>query len=343
MRIALYGGAGYIGSHVAVSLLERGHDVLVVDDLSNSHAEAVARVEQLAGRAVALCDSDARDRSAVSDFLGRAGPVDALILLAGLKSVEESLRRPALYYDVNVGVALAGLAVARDLGISRIVFSSSATVYGDSDRLPLRETDVTGLGISSPYGRTKWVVEQLLRDEASANPELRTVSLRYFNPIGAHESGLLGENPRSAPTNLLPIVARVAFGALPHLSVFGTDYPTPDGTALRDYIDVNDLADAHLCAVTDGDKGFEAVNVGTGRPVSVYEMVASFERATSTRVPIRLAGRRPGDVAASYADPTRAYEKWGWRAVNDLEKSCRNYWAWQTMNAPGDSTLRAPT
>lgn len=331
----LVGGAGYIGSHVAVALLEAGHDVVVVDDLSNSDASAITRVGRITGRSVPLIESDARDAGAIERALDGQPPIEAIVLLAGLKSVAESVADPVRYYDVNIAAAISTLKVATALGVKNIVFSSSATVYGSSEGLPFDEGSATSLDLANPYGKTKRIIEEVLADAAAADPTLKVTSLRYFNPVGAHDSGLIGEDPRSAPTNLMPIVARAAAGAIPFVSVYGTDYPTPDGTGLRDYIDVNDLARGHVEAIAHAREGYEIFNLGTGVPVSVFEMIAQFEAVAGRSIPVRVEPRRPGDVAVSVADASKAQRRWGWTAERSIADSCRTYWAWQTSDTQG--------
>lgn len=335
MRVLLIGGAGYVGSHVAIAMVEAGHDILVLDDLSNSSATAVSRVSEITGREVPLIVADARDDDAVLRVLADHPPIDAIVLLAGLKSVAESVADPVRYYDVNLRIAVSTLKVAAALSIKTIAFSSSATVYGTPEKVPVDETSPTSLNLANPYGKTKRIIEEILSDAAAADPALRILSLRYFNPVGAHESALIGEDPRSAPTNLMPIVARVAAGASPFVRVFGTDYATPDGTGLRDYIDVTDLASGHVDAITHAREGHEIFNLGTGIPVSVLEMISEFERAAERSIEWRAEPRRPGDVAVSVADPSKAESRWGWRAEKSIAESCRSYWAWQSRNPDG--------
>lgn len=335
MRVLLAGGAGYIGSHTAVALLRAGHDVLIIDDLSNSSDEAVTRVEELGGRTVPLLVADLRDWRPVSSFLSNHGPVDAVINFAGLKSVGESVSDPLRYYDVNVGVALSILQLMAEQEISTLVFSSSATVYGEPEVLPLTEDAPTGRSVANPYGRTKYVIEEILRDYAAAHSQMRIVALRYFNPVGAHPSGRIGEDPVGIPNNLMPYVARVAGGVLEEVGVFGTDYDTPDGTGLRDYIHVEDLAAGHAAALTGAPAGFAAYNLGTGRPVSVLELIGAFERASQRPIPYRELPRRTGDVAVSYCDPRKAREELGWIATRSIEDACRDSWNWQLQNPTG--------
>ena len=338
MRVLLAGGAGYIGAHTAVALVEAGHDVLVVDDLSNSSAEAVARVEQITGAAVPLLSADARDVDALTAFVREHAPVDAVIHLAGLKAVGESVAEPVRYYDVNLGSSLAILKVMAAEEIPTIVFSSSATVYGEPESLPLSEESPTGIDLANPYGKTKRIIEEILKDVAAADPRLRAVSLRYFNPVGAHPSGLIGEDPAGIPNNLMPYVARVAVGTLDRVGVFGDDYDTPDGTGQRDYIHVVDLAAGHVAALERAREGYQVYNLGTGTPVSVLELIAAFERASGKQIPREILPRRAGDVAASYCDPSKAQRDLGWIATRTIDDACRDSWNWQSKNPNGYST-----
>ena len=335
MRVLLTGGAGYIGAHTALALMEAGHAVVVVDDLSNSSAEAIARVEGLARTKIPFLAADARDEAALRSFVREHAPVDAVIHLAGLKSVGESIAEPVRYYDVNVGSAVAVLKVMAAEGIGTIVFSSSATVYGQPETLPLTEDARSGVDLANPYGRTKHVIEGLLEAAAAADPRLRAVALRYFNPVGAHPSGLIGEDPSETPSNLMPYVARVAVGALERVGVFGDDYPTPDGTGQRDYIHVVDLAEGHVAALEHIREGYDVFNLGTGVPVSVLELIASFERAAGRPIPRTVLPRRPGDVAASYCDPVKAGRELGWTASRTIDDACRDSWNWQSRNPRG--------
>lgn len=335
MRVLLTGGAGYIGAHTAIALIEAGHEVLITDDLSGTSAEAVARIERITGASVPLLAADLRDEAAVAAFVREHAPVHAVVHLAGLKAVGDSMAQPVRYYDVNVGSSIALLKVMAAEDIRTIVFSSSATVYGTPEQLPLTEESPTGIDLANPYGKTKRVIEEILSDAAAADPELRAVSLRYFNPVGAHPSGLIGEDPHGIPNNLMPFVSRVAIGTLPEVSVFGTDYDTPDGTGLRDYIHVTDLATGHVAALEQAQPGYEIYNLGTGQPVSVLELIDAFERASGREIPRKLAPRRPGDVAASYADPAKAAQRLGWTTELTIDDACRDYWNWQTNNPNG--------
>lgn len=333
MNILVTGGAGYIGSHTCVELIAAGHHVVVFDNLSNSHPEALRRVERITGRKVILVEGDIRDRILLEQTL-REHCCDAVIHFAGMKAVGESVEKPLLYYDNNVTGSLCVLAAMQAAQVNTVVFSSSATVYGDPEQLPIPETHA--LSASNPYGRSKMMVEDILRDYYHANPQWKIAILRYFNPVGAHESGLIGEDPQGHPNNLMPYVARVANGSLPHLNIWGDDYPTPDGTGVRDYIHVTDLAVGHVRALEHlaGPKCI-AVNLGTGRGYSVLEVVRAFEKASGRTVPYRVAPRRPGDVATCYADPSLAEELLGWRAERTLQMICDNAWRWQQLNPNG--------
>lgn len=334
MRILLCGGAGYIGGHTAVVLAERGHDLVVADNFSNSTPQALRRLEQVVGRPVEFHRVDVRDRSAL-DRLFAIAPVDAVLHFAALKSVGESCERPLDYFDNNIGGTIVLLQAMKDAGVRRLVFSSSATVYGDPDGVPVRED--APLRTTNPYGRTKLVMEQLIGDLCDADPAFRAVNLRYFNPVGAHPSGLIGEDPSGIPNNLMPYVCQVAVGRRDRLSVFGGDWPTVDGTGVRDYIHVMDLARAHADALDFllGDGHNATINLGTGRGVSVLELVRAFARASGREVPYEIVARRAGDVAEVYADPTLAQRLLGWQARLDVDAMCRDAWRWQSMNPDG--------
>jgi UDP-glucose 4-epimerase len=332
--ILITGGAGYIGSHTCVELLAAGHEVVVVDNLCNSRIEALKRVEKITGKPVPLVIADLNDRDALRKIFS-VHPIDAVIHFAGLKAVGESVAKPLLYYRNNVCGSIALFETMAEAGVKRLVFSSSATVYGDPHAVPIRED--FPLSATNPYGRTKLMIEDILRDMTVSDPLWRIALLRYFNPVGAHESGLIGEDPNGIPNNLIPFVSQVAVGRLKELSVFGNDYPTHDGTGVRDYIHVVDLADGHLAALEALDRhdATLTVNLGTGQGYSVLDIVQTFEKANDRSVPYRIAGRRPGDIAACYADPSLAYELIGWRALRDLETMCRDAWRWQSMNPNG--------
>ncbi|MFM1989672.1 MAG: UDP-glucose 4-epimerase [Pseudomonadota bacterium] len=333
-RILVTGGAGYIGSHTVVELLQTGHDVVVLDNLSNASPEALERVAQIAGRRAELVVGDLRDGPLLANLLA-AKPFDAVIHFAGLKAVGESVAKPLDYYDNNVAGTVTLLRALDAAGVRRLVFSSSATVYGDPETVPIREDAKTGA--TNPYGRTKWFIEYILQDLAVADPRWAVGNLRYFNPVGAHPSGLIGEDPAGIPNNLMPFVAQVAVGRRERLSVFGGDWPTPDGTGVRDYIHVVDLAQGHLAALRRvmDTAGFWTVNLGTGRGTSVLEMVRAFERASGRPVPHAIVDRRPGDIAECWADPAQAEALLGWRAKLDVDAMCADGWRWQSGNPNG--------
>ena len=337
MRLLVTGGSGYIGSHTCVELLEAGYDLVVVDNLSNSQREALQRVERITGRPVVFFQADVRDREGLREIL-TAHPVEAVVHFAGLKAVGESVDDPLRYYDNNVAGTLSLCEAMSAVGVKRIVFSSSATVYGDPHTVPIREDFPTGA--ANPYGRSKLMVEGILVDLAASDPGWRIALLRYFNPVGAHESGLIGEDPGGTPNNLMPFIAQVAVGRRPNLRVFGGDYPTPDGTGVRDYIHVVDLARGHLAALRylQGNPGTVTVNLGTGHGCSVLEMIEAFKRASGCDVPYEIVGRRPGDVARCYADASLAQRLLGWRAERDIEAMCADTWHWQSENPQGYAT-----
>lgn len=332
--VLVTGGAGYIGSHTCVQLLAAGHDVVVFDNLCNSSPVALDRVAELAGRPVTFVEGDLRDPDDVARAF--AADVDGVIHFAGLKAVGESVEQPLAYYDTNVSGTINLLAAMAEADVHRIVFSSSATVYGDPERIPVTEDCRVG-EVTNPYGRTKLIIEQMMADQAAAHPALRVINLRYFNPVGAHESGRIGEDPVGIPNNLMPYVMQVAIGRRPHLNVFGDDYDTPDGTAIRDYIHVVDLADAHLAALAALERidGCVAVNVGTGTGSSVKDVVDAVGRAVGTPIPFEIAPRRVGDVAAIFADTSFAAEVLGWKATRTLDDMCRDHWRWQRDNPTG--------
>jgi UDP-glucose 4-epimerase len=326
--VLVTGGTGFIGSHTAVELLAAGRDVLIVDNLCNSKASVLDRIERIAGRRPGFAELDIRDRSALRALMA-GSRIESVVHFAGLKAVAESVEKPLSYYDNNVTGSAALLACMAEVGIRTIAFSSSATVYGEPASVPIREDFPTSPG--NPYGRTKLVVEHMLQDVAAADPAWSVAILRYFNPVGAHDSGLIGEDPKGIPNNLMPYIAQVAEGRLKELPVFGFDYPTPDGTGVRDYIHVADLARGHLAALDAlrPGAGVLTVNLGTGRGYSVLEMVTAFVRATGKEVPYRRMPRRAGDIAQCYADPRRARELLGWRAKLGVDAMCADAWRWQ--------------
>ena len=334
MKVLVTGGAGYIGSHTTLRLIERGHEVVVVDDLSNSSQVALERVGELTGTAVHLRVGDVRDADLLDEVMTQFRP-DAVIHFAGLKSVGESVLEPLRYWDVNVGSTVALMSAMERHGVRRMVFSSSATVYGSAAEVPYVETAEVGRDIANPYGQTKFVIERMMQDAAASPTAWELVSLRYFNPIGAHPSGRIGEDPRNIPNNLAPYITQVLSGRLERLSVFGDDYDTPDGTGVRDYIHVMDLADGHLAALEKCRPGFDAINLGTGRGTSVLELVSHFEAAAGRPVARVVTERRPGDLAAYWADATKAAEVLDWRATRSVEEACADSWRWQEQNPNG--------
>ena len=334
MRILVTGGAGFIGSHTTIELLQAGHDVIVVDNLSNSKEEALVRVRELTGRSPVFHKVDLLDEPALDRVFREERP-EAVIHFAAFKAVGESVAQPLKYYHNNVTGTLILCEVMQRHGVKRLVFSSSATVYGDPRTVPVKED--FPLSAVNPYGQTKLMMEQVMRDLARAEPDWNIVLLRYFNPVGAHESGRLGEDPNGIPNNLFPYITQVLVGKLPELKIYGGDYPTPDGTGVRDYIHVVDLAVGHLKALEwmNGKRGCVAFNLGTGRGHSVLEVVRAFEEASGRPVPHRIVERRPGDAAVSYADPSLAQRELGWKAVRDLDAMCADAWRWQQMNPNG--------
>jgi UDP-glucose 4-epimerase len=332
--ILVTGGAGYVGSHACVLLLEAGYEVVVVDNLCNSKSDPLSRVEEMTGRDIQFHLADLRDGAAIEDLF-KHEDIDAVVHFAGLKAVGESVQIPLDYYQNNVGGTANLLEAMNHHGVKDIVFSSSCTVYGAPDELPLRED--FPLQAVNPYGQTKLSIEYMLKDLAASDPDWNISILRYFNPVGAHPSGEIGEDPLGIPSNLLPYMTQVAVGTLNKLSVWGDDYPTPDGTCIRDYIHVMDLARGHLNALEKlrGDPGLIIHNLGTGQGHSVLEMVAGFEQATGQKIPYQLCGRRPGDAPAVYADPALAEAELGWKAELGLDEICRDAWRWQHKNPKG--------
>ena len=334
MRVLLTGGAGYIGSHTALVLLERGHDVVVLDDFSNSSREAVRRVEELTGRSIPVIEADLADRvAAEAAFDGLE--VDAVVHFAGLKAVGESVAQPTRYYRVNIDSTLNLLDLMRERGITRLVFSSSATVYGDPQYVPQDEEHPAGVGLTNPYGWSKAMIEQIIRDTQVSWPELEGVLLRYFNPVGAHPSGRIGEDPSGIPNNLMPFIAQVAVGKREKLSVFGDSYPTPDGTGVRDYIHVMDLAEGHAAALERMSPGVTTYNLGSGSGSSVLDVVRAFGEAASREIPYVVVPARDGDVAETVANPAKANRELEWQTSRSLADACRDSWAWQSANPDG--------
>ncbi|MEJ2056281.1 MAG: UDP-glucose 4-epimerase GalE [Desulfofustis sp.] len=335
-HILVTGGAGYIGSHTCLELLEGGYQISVIDNLDNASPESLRRVERLSGKSVNLIVQDVRDRDQLRNvFSESTSPIDAVIHFAGLKAVGESVQKPLLYYQNNLISTLVLTEVMLESGVDKLIFSSSATVYGDPETSPL--TEDAKLFCTNPYGRTKLWTEEILRDIAAANPGFNVGLLRYFNPVGAHPSGEIGEDPNGIPNNLTPYITQVLVGKLPEVAVFGSDYPTPDGTGVRDYIHVVDLAVGHVKALEklSENPGVVTYNLGTGRGHSVLEVIQAFEKASGRRVAYRIAPRRPGDAASCYADPSRAEQELGWKARFSLEQMCGDSWNWQRKNPNG--------
>lgn len=327
MKVLLTGGTGYIGSHTAVELLDAGHEVIMLDNLSNSGESVVKSIENLTRKKSAFVDVDMRDYDAVRVALKKTQP-DAVIHFAALKAVGESVLDPLKYYENNVGGTISLLKAMRETGVTKLVFSSSATVYGSAP-YPYQETMQIGIGVTSPYGKTKVVVENLLEDIARSDPNFECISLRYFNPVGAHPSGELGEHPKGVPNNLMPYITEAAAGKRDKLSIFGDDYPTPDGTCIRDYIHVIDVAKGHVAALSHLKQGFDAVNLGSGKGTSVLELVRTFEKVCDVSVAQEIAPRRPGDLAEYYADVSKAERLWGWHTTLSIDDMCRDAWNWQ--------------
>ncbi|MFQ5597943.1 MAG: UDP-glucose 4-epimerase GalE [Nitrospiria bacterium] len=334
MRVLVTGGAGYIGSHTCLELLKKEHAVAVIDNLSNSREDALKRVERLSGRTLDFHKVDLLDRKGLEEVFLR-GPFDAVVHFAGLKAVGESVTIPLNYYHNNVSGTIHLCQLMKKYHVKNIVFSSSATVYGDPDTVPIQEQ--ASVAPTNPYGRTKWMIEEILQDLYTADPEWNIVILRYFNPVGAEKSGLIGEDPNGIPNNLLPFISQVAVGKLQELFVFGNDYPTKDGTGVRDYIHVVDLALGHLRALEKlaSNPGAVVYNLGTGRGYSVLEVLSAFERASQKKVPYKIAGRRKGDIATCFADPRKAKSELRWSAKLNLDEMCRDAWRWQSNNPNG--------
>lgn len=335
MAILITGGCGYIGSHTCIEMLKAGYDIVVIDNYYNAKPEALKRVKELAGKDFPFYECDIRDAEGLRRVF-QAHKIEAVIHFAGLKAVGESVQRPLMYYDNNVGGTVTLCQVMSEMGCKRMIFSSSATVYGTGNPSPLKEDMPTG-AVTNPYGRTKFMIEGILQDLCVSDPEWSAVLLRYFNPIGAHESGRIGEDPNGIPNNLMPYISQVAIGKLQCLSVFGDDYDTPDGTGVRDYIHVVDLAKGHVKAVDYALKhtGADAINLGTGVGYSVLDLVNAFQKANGVKVNYTIAPRRPGDVATCYSDPSKAAQLLGWKAEKNVEDMCRDSWRWQSQNPKG--------
>ncbi|MDZ7664298.1 MAG: UDP-glucose 4-epimerase GalE [Desulfotignum sp.] len=338
MKILVTGGAGYIGSHTCVALLNQGHDVVVVDNLCNSSEASINRVREITGKPLDFFEVNLLDKAGLTRIFSRHRP-DAVIHFAGLKAVGESTAMPLTYFHNNVTGTLNLLSVMVESGVKKIIFSSSATVYGDPETLPI--TEDFPLSVTNPYGRTKLMIEQILQDLFVSDPKWHIALLRYFNPVGAHPSGLIGEDPLGIPNNLVPYIARVAIGALDSVQVFGNDYDTPDGTGVRDFIHVSDLAEGHVKTLPRlmADPGVLIYNLGTGRGYSVLEMIQGFERACGRPIPYEIVSRRPGDIGACWADPDKARKELGWQAVRSLDDMCADTWRWQQKNPHGYDRL----
>ncbi len=339
MTILVTGGAGFIASHTNIELLNAGYDVIVMDNLCNSSKESVARVEQITGKKVKFYEADMRSVEDLEKIFSE-NAIDVIIHFAGLKAVGESCVKPFEYYENNISGTLNVISMMRKYNVKKMVFSSSATVYGDPEVIPITEECKVG-GVTNPYGQTKLMLEQILTDIQKADPDFDIALLRYFNPIGAHESGLIGEAPNGIPNNLLPYVAKVAAGVLDRVNVFGDDYDTPDGTGVRDYIHVVDLAKGHVCAVKKllEHPGLVIYNLGTGVGYSVLDIIHNFEKACGKKIPYVIAPRRPGDIATCYSDPSKAERELGWKAQYGIDRMCEDAWRWQTMNPNGYDTV----
>ena len=334
--ILVTGGAGYIGSHTLIELINNNFEVVVIDNLANSSRESLRRVEQITGHEIPFIEAGVRDQSVLDDIFTTYS-IDSVIHFAGLKAVGESVAKPLEYYDNNLVSTLALLEAMREHNVKQLVFSSSATVYGSPSELPLRETSTVGVGLTNPYGKTKYMIEQIIQDYCAADPAFEATILRYFNPIGAHQSGQIGEDPNGIPNNLLPYVAQVAVGKLQSVGVFGNDYDTPDGTGIRDYIHVVDLARGHVAALQHMKAGASIYNLGTGSGTSVLEIIKAFSKACGRDLPYEIKPRRAGDIAACYADCSKAESELGWRAELSIEQACADSWRWQSQNPNGFS------
>lgn len=334
--ILVTGGAGYIGSHTLIELINNNFKVVVIDDLANSSRESLRRVEQITGHEIPFIEADVRDQSVLDDIFTTYN-IDSVIHFAGLKAVGESVAKPLEYYDNNLVSTMALLEAMREHSVKQLVFSSSATVYGSPSELPLRETSTVGVGLTNPYGKTKYMIEQIIQDYCAADPAFEATILRYFNPIGAHQSGQIGEDPNGIPNNLLPYVAQVAVGKLQSVGVFGNDYDTPDGTGIRDYIHVVDLARGHVAALQHMKAGANVYNLGTGSGTSVLEIIKAFSKACGRDLSYEIKPRRAGDIAACYADCSKAERELGWRAELSIEQACADSWRWQSQNPNGFS------
>lgn len=336
MNILVTGGAGYIGSHTIVELINSGYDVIIIDNLSNSSKEAVTRIEKIVGKKLTFYEIDVRNKQALGEIFSKY-QIDGVIHFAGLKAVGESVKVPLKYYNNNIISTISLLEVMEFLDVKQLVFSSSATVYGDPAGVPIKESATLPAKVTNPYGQTKLIIETILMDLAITNNNWQITALRYFNPIGAHESGTIGEDPSDIPNNLMPYVSQVAVGKIKELSVFGNDYPTRDGTGVRDYIHVTDLAKAHVAALSTPatPNEYRAINIGTGKGTSVLELVSAFEHASGVKIPYKIVDRRLGDIAACYADSNLAHSTLAWQAQKTIEDACADSWRWQSANPNG--------
>jgi UDP-glucose 4-epimerase len=341
VRVLLTGGAGYIGSHVALELIELGHEVAVVDDLSNSSSESIRRIQEMTGRKIDFHVGDITDERVVEKVFA-ASHIDAVVHLAGHKAVADSVARPLVYYRNNIGSTVVLLAAMARHNVAKLVFSSSATVYEQPTKLPIPESSRAGLNVANPYGRTKAMAERILMDVAGGDDRLEIAILRYFNPVGAHESGRIGEDPLETPNNLMPYVSQVALGRRERVFVYGDRYDTPDGTGVRDYVHVADLASGHAAALHHLKAGVDVYNLGTGRGSSVLQVIEEYADVTGRPIPFEIAAPRPGDVAASFADVQKAQERLGWRAKRDLRDACADAWKWQLANPRGYNVSSNP-
>ena len=334
MNILVTGGAGYIGSHTVIELINAGYEVVIVDNLCNSSSIVLDRIEEITGKRVKFYEIDTRDSEKLK-VVFEENKIDAVIHFAALKAVGKSVQKPLDYYDNNLTNTLTVLKLMREFGVDKFVFSSSATVYGNPKTCPIKED--FPLSTTNPYGTTKLMIEEILRDICNANKDFNVAILRYFNPIGAHESGLIGEEPNGIPNNLMPYITKVAVGQLEKLRVFGNDYPTHDGTGVRDYIHVVDLADGHVKALKklETNPGLVTYNLGTGKGYSVLDVVNAFSKACGKEIPYEIVARRPGDIATCYADPTKANEELGWKAERGIDEMCEDSWRWQSNNPKG--------
>ena len=336
MKVLLTGGAGFIGSHTAIELIKAGHEIVIVDNFVNSSRESIRRVEKITQSSIKVYDLDIRNKNGLNQVFTDE-QIGAVIHFAGLKAVGESVEKPLMYYDNNINGTITLLETMAEHNVVKLVFSSSATVYGNA-KPPYSEESPTGVGITNPYGQTKFMTEQIMKDIAKANPKVEFTALRYFNPVGAHESGMIGEDPNGIPNNLMPYISQVAAGKRAELSVFGDDYDTPDGTGVRDYIHVVDLALGHVAALEHSSLGFDAINLGSGKGTSVLELIKSFEKASGQNIPYKIAPRREGDLPTSFAKVEKAKHVLNWQASKTIDDMCRDSWKWQSKNPSGYSS-----